>query len=223
MRRFIVSKFARTAAVGVSIVAGFALTAPAALAHESVKAGPLAIVVGWGTEPAYAGFMNSVQMRISGADGSPVTDVPSGAIKVEVSSGTEKTTLSMTPNFRVGVFGDPGDYRAFMIPTRAGSYTFTFTGTARGQKVAIKVVSGETTFDDIKDPGEVQFPAKDPTIDELKQRIDREIPRIEAQLASRLTVTTDSSASAKTFGYVGIGLGVVALLLAIAALARKRG
>ena len=53
------------------------------------------------------------------------------------------------------------------------------------------------------------FPAKDPNNAELSQRIDR--------TSSRLADDTDT---AKILGYVGIGLGALAL---IAAIARGRG
>lgn len=208
-------RFFALCALGLTML----LVAQPSRAHERIASGPLQFVIGWGTEPAYAGFMNSVQLRISDAAGNPVSDVPAGAIKVLVDSAGQNVTLDMAPNFRVGVFGEPGDYRAWIIPTRPGKYTFKFTGTARGQKVNTTVASGEQTFDDIQNPSEVQFPEKDPSSGDLAQKIERESKRVEAKAAA----ADDVAASAKTFGYVGTGTGLIGIALAVAALARKRG
>lgn len=49
--------------------------APLASAHEERATGGFRFVVGWGDEPAYTGFKNSVQVTVSEADGgAPVTD-----------------------------------------------------------------------------------------------------------------------------------------------------
>ncbi|HZB58399.1 MAG TPA: hypothetical protein VFA73_04370, partial [Actinomycetota bacterium] len=51
-----------------------ALAAAPASAHTEKKAGRYSFVVGFGTEPAYAGQPNSMQVIIS-RDGKPATDL----------------------------------------------------------------------------------------------------------------------------------------------------
>jgi hypothetical protein len=191
-----------------------------AWAHETRATGPVRFVVGWGDEPSFTGFKNSVQVTVSEANGSPITDL-GDALTVEVIKGDDKTTLPLVPNFRVGAFGTPGDYRAWLTPTRPGGYTFHLTGAVRGQKVDETFTSSKTTFNDVEDVTNIAFPAKDPSTGQLATRIDREVPRLEAAVQK----AEDQADTAQTVALVGVAVGVVGLLAAAAALvvARRRG
>jgi hypothetical protein len=206
-----------------------ALAAPSASAHERRGLGDLEIVVGFGTEPAYAGQPNSVQVRLV-HDGEPVVDL-GDTLDVEVAYGEQTMALELEPNFAVGVFGDPGDYRAWFIPTRAGRYSFHLVGTIDGEEVDETFTSGPDTFGDVNDPADISFPAKDPTTGELAERIEREVPRLADGIdaasgdadraladASR---AADDAAGARTFGIVGIALGALGLVTAGAAMRRR--
>src|SRR5205807_2256065 len=137
------------------------------------------VEVGWGDEPPYAGFKNSVQLLLKDTKDKPVTDL-GDTLKVEVSTGTQKMTLPIVPNFEVGGDGTPGDYRAWLVPTRPGTYTFHFTGTIHGDAIDASFTSSDTTFDEITSATDVEFPAKDPTIGDLSQRVTREDARLAA-------------------------------------------
>ena len=166
-RRLLAAMVATTlAALLIPLVAG-----PAS-AHEEKTVGKYHFVVGFGDEPAYAGEKNSVQLILADANDKPVTDL-TDTLKVEVTTGTaEPLQLAMEPNFEVGEFGTPGDYRAFFIPTAPGSYSFHFTGTIKGQKIDQTFTSGPQTFSDIDDPAQVQYPVKQPTGGQLATRVD---------------------------------------------------
>lgn len=193
--------------------AGLIATGPTATAHEGREVGEVHLVVGWGDEPAYVGFKNSVQVRVTDHDEEPVTDI--GGLEVEVSFGPEKRMFALEPNFRVGAFGEPGDYRAWFLPTRPGTYSFRLTGRIQGRKINEKFTCGERTFDCMKDVAEVQFPAKDPSTGQLAERLDREFPRAERRIAA----AADDADSARLLGIIGIALGVSAI---VAALLRRR-
>jgi hypothetical protein len=205
------------ALIGVTTTALLMYQPVAASAHEHrhVSNGKYSFTVGWGDEPAYSGFKNSVSLAIEDASEKPVTDV-TDTVKVEVSSGTQKTTLTMEPNFKVGSYGDPGDYRAWMVPTRPGTYTFHFTGTIHGDAIDETFKSSETTFDDIKAASEVEFPAKDPTTGELAQRLER----AEARASASAKKAKDDAGTARTVGIVGIAVGALGLAMALAARSR---
>ncbi|MGH2732881.1 MAG: hypothetical protein ACRDJF_12415 [Actinomycetota bacterium] len=188
---------------GLTMVAAAMLLAGAspASAHERRSVGgQWNFVVGWGDEPAYSGFKNSVQLILSGTDDQPVTDL-GDTLEVEVIFGGEKRTLRMEPAFRVGSFGRPGDYRAYITPTRPGNYTFRFFGTIKDTKINESFTSGETTFNGITDTGEIQFPAKDPSNAQLAGRLDRQFGRLDDKLGS-----------VRAFALVGLALAVVALV-----------
>ena len=191
-----------------------------ASAHEHRQIGRWSFEVGWGSEPAYTGALNSVALLLTGPGGKPVNDL-GDSLKVEVILGSDKVSLSLEPNFEVGEFGTQGDYRAAILPTRPGAYTFHFTGTIKGDAIDASFTSSDTTFDSIKDSTEIQFPARDPSTAQLKDRLDREFPRIERRTAA----LDDDVSNAKTVGYAGVGaggLGVILALIAIAIATRRR-
>jgi hypothetical protein len=192
-----------------------ALSSPA-FAHEERTVGAYHFVVGWGDEPAYAGSKNSVQLILATEAGKPVTNL-GDSLKVEVIFGQQQMELPFEPAFdpKEG-FGTLGDYRAWLIPTAPGTYTFHLFGAIGKQKVDERFTSGPTTFDDIADPAEVEFPTKVPTGTELSGRLDREIPRVNAAIASARSQAEDKADSARTLAIIGIG--AVGLVLAVVAL-----
>jgi hypothetical protein len=214
---------------GISVAAALsgvlALPAPAALAHEGRTQGDLEMEVGFGTEPAYAGQPNSVQLILV-HDGEPVVDL-GGTLDVEVSFGDQTQQFTLEPNFAVGEFGDPGDFRAWFIPTRAGRYTFHFTGTIQGEDVDQTFTSGPKTFGDVEDSQQIQFPVQDPTNGELAERIDQEVPRLTSatdEVRAAAAAADDDASSAQTFAIAALVVGALGLALAVGAIlfARKK-
>jgi len=209
---------ARAAAAGVA--AAVILAPASALAHEDRKQGDLEMVVGFGTEPAYVGQPNSVQLILV-HDGQPVADL-GDTLDVEVSFGdADPLQLPFEPNFEVGEFGTPGDYRAWFIPTSAGSYTFHLTGTVDGEDVDQRFTSGPQTFGDVDSGSEIQYPAPQPTTGELADRIEREVPRLNdaieqtrASAGDAASTAADDASSAKTLAIVGIVIGLLGVAAA---------
>jgi hypothetical protein len=217
--------------IGIAIIGMAAATvatlplAPPAAAHEGRQAGDVEMVVGFGTEPAYAGYPNSVQLILSHHDGGPVTDLRPGDLGVEVKFGDATKELELEPFFEVGGFGEPGDYRAWFVPTRPGAYTFTFSGRVDGEAVDESFTSAPDTFSEVASPAAEAFPVQDPTNGELAERIDREVPRLSGEIAAARRAAEDGVGTATTVAVVGIAMGAIGLILGAAALAtaRKRG
>jgi hypothetical protein len=221
------SRSIRLVVTGGLVVTMLVLLAGPAAAHEARHVGGLDLVVGFGQEPAYAGQPNSVELLLS-AGGNPVTDL-GDTLTVSVGFGDQSKDLSVEPFFEVGEFGTPGDYRAWFIPTRAGQYSFHFTGTIRGTRIDETFTSGPKTFGDVDNPTDAEFPVQDPTNGELADRIDREIPRLEASITDVKTSVdrsvgsaVDDASSARTLALVGVALGALGLIAAIAAIAMTR-
>jgi len=166
--------------------------------------------VGWGSEPAFAGFPNTVQLILRDSKDKGVADL-GDTLTVDVTYSGKTTSLSFEPFFEIGEFGTVGDYRAKVIPTRAGTYEFRINGTIKGDKIDQKFTCSQTTFDCVDDPSEVEFPVQDPPNAQLADRITKE--------ATRVTKSTkeanDAAKLAKTLGYIGVGLGAVALIVAL--------
>lgn len=212
-------RLASSLGLAFSLTVGIAVVgAQGALAHEERATGGLQFVVGWGEEPAYTGQKNSVDVSVSEAGGAPVTDL-GDALKVEVSKGSERVTLSLETT------GTPGVYRAWLTPTRPGAYTFRLTGNVRGRTIDESFTSSPTTFDEVEDMGNIQFPAKDPSTGQLAGRLDREIPRLATRtdaVEAAVDAADDRVDQARTLAVAGATAGGLGLITAATALVAAR-
>jgi hypothetical protein len=218
-----VRRAAGAAACGTLLVGALILAqAGPALAHQEVTVGPYHIEVGFGDEPPYAGFRNSVQFILTEkATGDPVTDL-GDSLKVTVKTGAQSMPLTLEPNFEVGGDGQPGDYRAWFIPTAPGTYTFQFSGSINGLAFDRSFTSGPTTFDDVKDPAAAEFPFKAPSNAQLATRVQQEAARQSAALAAQARKGRDEAHSARLLGLIGIVAGAIGIVIGASALVMGR-
>ena len=152
------------------VVASLLVFSGRAYAHERRMVGPYQFVVGWLTEPAYVGELNSLDLRISDTRQNPAAAV----------SGREKTLtadvaaggLAPFPLTVTARFGTAGAYNGVVMPTVKGTYTFHVTGKIDTMTIDEKFTSGPGTFGDIEDTAAVQYPAKVPVADDLGRKLD---------------------------------------------------
>jgi hypothetical protein len=192
------------------------VTAPEAFAHEHRHVDGLDLTVGWGVEPAVAGFPNSVQFIAAHANGTPAEG---GTVQAEALFGDKDSTQKSQPIDLVPSDETPGEYEGFIIPTRPGTYTFHITGIIGSTNLDEFFTSSETTFDDVADPQGAQFPAKDPTAGQLSQKIDRldgRLAAVQKAAVSAATSAGDAARTARVLAIVGIALGALALSTALA-------
>jgi hypothetical protein len=198
----------RTLAIGVSL--GTVLSIPL-VAHDAHVVGPYRLEIGWGDEPAFTGIRNSVVVEITdAAGGGPVEDLGGGSLSAEVSFGSERVVVPLEP-----VWGHRHEHRAWILPTRPGTYTFHITGKVKDQPIDISSTCSEKTFDCVRNSTEIQFPAKDPSIGQLAERIDRSLPRADRAL--------ESAARARTVAFSAIAVSALALIAAIGISLRRGG
>ncbi|HEV7677050.1 MAG TPA: hypothetical protein VGQ42_00615 [Candidatus Dormibacteraeota bacterium] len=195
-----------------AVVAGAALAGLAVLpasAHAVVPVAPYTLAIGWAVEPAYVGSANAVEVLVNDPAGKPVNDLAAGALKVQVSlSGQTSSTMDLVPAFDADTgLGTPGDYRAQLIPTVAGAYSFHVTGDVHGTKVDQTVVAGDKTFAVVTEPSDAQFPTKVPSISALSQLATRDAARVAAAQKA-----ADDASSAATRALV---IGTVALVAGV--------
>ena len=210
-----------TAALAMALLL---LGAAPALAHEARTIGNLDVEVGWGTEPAYAGEVNSVQLLLT-QNGKPVTDL-GDTLDVEVTFGDQTQNFTIEPFFEKGEAGTPGDYRAWLIPTAPRAVQLPLHGhrqrTGRRRDLHVRA---EKTFDDIENPQSVEFPVQQPSTGELAERIDRVEPRLAnaiGDVQADVQTTADDASTAKTIGLIGLVVGAIGLIVAIVALVTSR-
>jgi len=204
------------ALAAVTLIVG----APAAFAHAQRQAGPIHMEIGFGTEPAYVGLPNSVQIILT-ERGKPVVNL-GDALKVQVSFGGQQQDIPLEANFEVGGDGTPGDYRAWFIPSQPGPYTFHFTGTVHGTKIDESLTSGPKTFDEVQDPAEAAFPpVNTPTTQELADRIQQDATRLSDATAAAASARSAAD-SARTVAIVGVVVGLIGLAVAATAVLSAR-
>lgn len=208
------------AVVGGLVAAGVVIPAVAASAHAETSAGPYTLAIGFGTEPAYVGIPNSVEVIIHITKSDKGVDTAADTVNASIAYGSAQPhPVTLEGNFDEDSGGSPGDYRGAFVPTQAGKYTIHVTGKIGHTAVDKTFTSSPTTFATVVDPSTIEYPTKIPTATELNAKVDRELPRIQAQATS---AANDAASSAKTLAVVGIVVGVVALVLGGVALARKR-
>ncbi|MEO6235646.1 MAG: hypothetical protein ABIQ52_01530 [Vicinamibacterales bacterium] len=167
----------RTIALSVGLAA--IVSIPLA-AHDAHTVGPYRLSIGWAEEPAFTGIRNAIAVEITeAATGAPVEDLGGGSLSAEVAFGSERVVLPLQP-----AWGRRNTLRAWIVPTRAGTYTFHITGTVKSQPVDITTSCSEKTFDCVVSAAEIQFPSKDPSAAQLAERVERSLPRADRAVES---------------------------------------
>jgi hypothetical protein len=180
------------------LAVGLVLGVVAAPASGVVVAGGYRVTVAWGTEPALAGFANTVAVMIRDANGTPVLDAGSSLVANVIFDGAQiALPLHLSATRR--------DYEAAIVPTRAGSYAVNIMGALRGRPLAATVNCSSNTFPCVIDASAVEFPTRDPSDGELATRLARELARADS---ARSTAATARDLS--------LGAAVLAILTAAA-------
>ena len=191
--------------------------ASTALAHERRAVGPYTFVVGFASEPAIQGEPNGATVRISRTDGGAPVEGAEKTLKIQIASGGGNPK-----EFPLrAVFGQPGLYQADLIPTKAGSYILTFTGSVEGVNVNEKFESGPGRFDDVQDATKLQFPDTIPAPAQVASTVKTAQDQAQAAEA-RATAAESQIGQARTFGIAGTVLGLLGLGLGAWALASAR-
>jgi len=200
-----------------------AVAAGPAAAHVLKAVGPYHLLIGFGSEPTYAGAQNSVFLLLTDAkSGAPIVDEALGdTLKVEVRFGSARKQLPLVSSYDPDSGqGTKGVYNAYFIPTVPGDYTFHFFGTIHQTKVNISVTSSPTTFDSAHDPAAIEFPQQAPSNLQLAQRLNAD----SARLAGRIRAAgsdTGAASTALAVGVAGLVVGVAGLCVAGLALRRS--
>jgi hypothetical protein len=183
----------------------FALAVPRlALAHEQrTIAGKYDVEVGWDREPTLVNQPNAASIQIYKAGTqTPVEGVEKSlTVKIAFGGNTPK-------DFQLHSVEDKkGYYLADLIPTRTGSYIFTFVGDIEGTSVNERFESGPGRFDDVVSLDSLQFPQAVPD---------------NTAMAVQLKAAQDDASSARILAIAGVALGVLGIMVGGVALFSRR-
>lgn len=203
----------RCVLIAASVVGVLAASTMPATAHEHRTVGSIQMTVGWGDEPAFTGMKNTVQVILADKKGNPILDLID-TLKVEVRFGSQTSAPLDIERAFGRSFGRPGDYRAEIVPTRPGTYSFHFIGTVDDQKIDQTFTSSDKTFDNVQDATVIEFPAKDPSPADLNGLVQRLGPRVDEAGAA--------GARGTALGTIGLVAGIVGIIVGLGAMRRRR-
>src|ERR687886_2140318 len=193
-------KFLRPAA----LLAAVTLLPTGAFAHEhrTIANGKYDVTVGWDVEPAYQGQKNAASIRISEAGSNPAVPVEGAekTLKVRIRQGATTREFPLR-----SVFGQKGYYVADMLPTRDGDYQWTFVGAVNGEAVNDTFDTADGKFNKVQAISDLQFPQALPDA---------------AQTAAAVQSAQSEAQSARSMALGGVGVGLIGLLAAAAAMWR---
>lgn len=228
-------------AVAVAVV--LSLTVGTVLAHEGRQVGDYNINIGWIVEPAYEGFVNGVELRVTkvmeGGDdhhgestsmstddtgggmampdhhgGAPAVDGLENTLQVEVVY--VPTGASRVVNLSADVY-EPGRYTADLLPTTPGVYEFRVFGTIEGMAVdeTFASLGGGGGFDDIRPLASLQFPEELPGVREMESAVRGAINTAEEARDAAKEGPGVLPIIALAFGATGMVLGIVGLVIGL--------
>jgi hypothetical protein len=186
------------AAATLVVVSSFIVYGGMAAAHERRTVGPYQFVVGFISEPAFAGTPNSLDLRISDTRVTPAKAVEGleKTLTADVQSGG-LTPLPLTITAR---FGTPGAYNGYFVPTAPGTYIFHVKGKIDTLDIDEKFESGPGRFNDVESTTALQYPTKVPTGDDL---------------ARRFADLQDAIVQVRVLGAVALAVGLIAFIRAV--------
>ena len=216
-------------ALAASLASGAAI-----LAHDHRSVGDYEFTVGFAEEPAVEGLANGVSLKVeksatshghgTGAGHGGTSHDHGELAPVE---GLEQTLQVEVTHLGTGVsksmrlravIGQPGQYRADLIPTASGGYRFRFFGTVEGHPVDESFESGPNTFDFVSPAGDLHFPDRQATVREIEGAVrGAQSSSLEAQDAA--IEASDSASAASMLGIAGVVLGVLGIGTGAAGLA----
>ncbi|MBI2865177.1 MAG: hypothetical protein HYX94_11510 [Chloroflexi bacterium] len=176
-----------------------------ALAHErrTIGGGKYDAVVGFDKEPALVGQPNAAGIRLTRAGTQDPVEGMEKTLKVSIAfGGGAAKEFALRP-----VFGQKGYYVADVLPTKAGSYIFTFRGDIDGAPIDERFESGPGRFDDVKSTEALQLPQVVPD---------------PVAMGGEVKAAREEAATARNLAVGGLVVGVAGLATGLAAVLNRR-
>lgn len=227
-----------------AVVAALGLAVGTVLAHEGREVGDYRINIGWIVEPAYEGFLNGVEVRVTRVaessgeghgesmstskddgqeSGMAMADHHGGAGAVEGLENTLQVEVVYVPTGASRVVNlsadvnEPGRYTADLLPTTPGVYEFRVFGAIEGMVIdeTFASIGGGGGFDDIHPQSALQFPEELSSAREIESAVRGAISTAEQARDAAEEGPGVLSIVALALGLSGVVFGVVGLAVGL--------
>jgi len=190
-----------------------------AFAHTIDSVGEYRVEIGWMNEPVVSGETNAIEFYVSPLE--PNLDLKDQVfkngilglkktVKIQLVYKDENIMLPLSPDHNI-----PGKYHAFINPTVSGFYQANILGNIEDTPISLSMHPPK-----VEERSYIEFP--EPTDLTLNQIIDGHTALIEDIQNLKESVKTLEDKNSINGEYVGIGLGFIGIVIAIAALARSK-
>jgi len=205
------------------IIPGFA---GIAYGHTVDAVGEYRVEIGWMNEPVVSGETNAIEFYVSPLI--PCPDIPETikcaesqkfqngisdlrkTIKMKLIYKDETITLPLSPDHNI-----PGKYYAFVNPTVSGFYQANILGTIVDTPISLSMHPPK-----VDERAYIEFP--EPADITVQQMIDGHTALIEDVSELKDSVTTLEELQSNNIGYIGIGVGIIGITIAIFAVAKSK-
>ena len=191
-----------------------------AFAHTVDSVGDYRLEIGWMNEPVVSGETNGIELFISPLEPGlslEEQEFKNGIgglhklLKMQLVLKDEKITLPLSPDHNI-----PGKYYAFVNPTVAGFYQANVLGNIGNTTVSLSMHPPK-----VDERSYIEFPeSSDLTLNQL---IDGHTAVVgEVNDLKESVSKLEQSETGEEMSYAGIGLGIIAIIIAGISLARSK-
>ncbi len=191
-----------------------------AFAHTVDSAGDYRLEIGWMNEPVVSGETNGIELFVSplepglSLEEQEFKDGVAGLhkfLKMQLVLKDEKITLPLSPDHNI-----PGKYYAFVNPTVAGFYQANVLGNIGNTTVSLSMHPPK-----VDERSYIEFPeSSDLTLNQLIDGHTAVVGEVNDLKESISKI--EQSNTGNEMSYAGIGLGVIAIIIAGISLVRSK-
>ena len=187
-------------------------------AHTTVHVEQYEIEAGWGIEPPIVGIRNDIVIKVLEPGGTPGTVM--GVTNVFRDAGATVSFGGASKPLDISSDPRPGYYFSPIIPTSTGSYSVSIQGEIHGTPIDVKI-----PIEDVEPTGILDFPpagsGDSVDVSAMKNAISAIQQDVSALKSGQTDIPSDGGA-AYDFAVFGLSIAVAAIVLAVAAMVRRR-